>query len=107
MEIANERDHALLGTVLVTGGCGFIGSFITEAFAAEPSCTRLVVASRTPNNFCLPEVEYRSCDFTKSEQVKALLDDIQPRTIIHTVSRARSHYRQSITKSRTSAPNIS
>jgi sterol-4alpha-carboxylate 3-dehydrogenase (decarboxylating) len=76
----------LLGTVLVTGGCGFIGSFITEAFAAEPSCTRVVVASRNPNKCRIPEAEYRSCDFRNSDQIKALLDDIQPKVVVHTVS---------------------
>ncbi|PVI03332.1 C-3 sterol dehydrogenase/C-4 decarboxylase-like protein, partial [Periconia macrospinosa] len=75
-----------LGTVLVTGGCGFVGSFITEAFAAESSCARVVVASRNPNKFKIPWVEYRPCDFMNLNQVEDLLNEVKPRVIVHTVS---------------------
>ncbi|KAF2254484.1 C-3 sterol dehydrogenase/C-4 decarboxylase-like protein [Trematosphaeria pertusa] len=81
-----EDSGSFLGTVLVTGGCGFIGSFIAEAFAAEPSCSRIVAASRHPNRFRIPKAEYRACDITDLDQARALLDGERPRVIVHTVS---------------------
>ncbi|KAF2794765.1 C-3 sterol dehydrogenase/C-4 decarboxylase-like protein [Melanomma pulvis-pyrius CBS 109.77] len=80
------ENDAYLGTVLVTGGCGFIGSFIVAAFAAEPTCTSVVGASRNPKKFRIPEATYRSCDFMDAQEVQKLLDEVQPRVIVHTVS---------------------
>ncbi|KAF2691702.1 NAD(P)-binding protein [Lentithecium fluviatile CBS 122367] len=55
-------------------------------FAAEPCCTRVVVASRNPNKFRIRQAEYRPCDLRYIEEVKALFQDIQPKIIIHTIS---------------------
>lgn len=87
MEFSEDQSEGkFVGTVLVTGGCGFVGSFITEAFATELSCSHIVVASRNPSRFRVPGVEYRSCDVMEFDQVKTLLDEIKPRVIVHTVS---------------------
>jgi sterol-4alpha-carboxylate 3-dehydrogenase (decarboxylating) len=86
MQQGKESSSALLGTVLVTGGCGFVGSFITQAFASDPSCSRVVVVSRNPNKNRISEAEYLSCDILDTQQAKKLLDEIQPRVIVHTVS---------------------
>jgi sterol-4alpha-carboxylate 3-dehydrogenase (decarboxylating) len=80
------RTRPSLGTVLVTGGCGFIGSFIVDAFASDPACSRVVAASRTPNKYLVPKVDYRPCDITDRAAVQALLDEVQPRVLVHTVS---------------------
>lgn len=82
----NKNNECFLGTVLVTGGCGFIGSFIVEAFAAEHACSTIVVASRNPNKYRIPQATYRTCDIADWCQVKALLDEVQPRVVVHTVS---------------------
>jgi sterol-4alpha-carboxylate 3-dehydrogenase (decarboxylating) len=86
-----------LDTVLVTGGCGFIGSFIVEAFAAEPAFS-VVAASRNPSRYRVPGVKYLSCDITNREQVQELIAAVQPRIVVHTVSPGvfalpREHYR--------------
>ncbi|KAF7502303.1 hypothetical protein GJ744_006146 [Endocarpon pusillum] len=82
---ASQRD-LLLGTVLVTGGCGFLGSHIVEALLREPQCARVVVVSRNPKDFRFPGAFYLAADITDRAAVRAVLDKVKPRVIIHTVS---------------------
>lgn len=84
--MAASRTDPLLGTVLVTGGCGFLGSHIVEALLREPSCARVVVVSRNPKNFRFPGALYLAADITDRADVCAVLDKVKPRVIIHTVS---------------------
>ncbi|KAF2192173.1 C-3 sterol dehydrogenase/C-4 decarboxylase-like protein [Zopfia rhizophila CBS 207.26] len=86
MAASKNSADSLLGTVLVTGGCGFIGSFIVEAFAASSSCSSVVAASRNPTKFCIAEATYKVCNFSDRNQVTALLNEVKPRVIVHTVS---------------------
>ncbi|ORX93340.1 C-3 sterol dehydrogenase/C-4 decarboxylase-like protein [Clohesyomyces aquaticus] len=78
----------LLGTVLVTGGCGWLGAYIVEALLAESECTKVVVPMEDlpGKQRQLPGVAYHICDITKAEEVKTLLDLTNPKVIIHTVS---------------------
>jgi len=85
-----------LSTVLITGGCGFIGSFIVEAFAADPAFS-VVAASRNPSRYRVPGVKYLSCDITNREQIEELIEEVQPMVVVHTVSPGvfalpREHY---------------
>lgn len=77
----------LLGKVLVTGGGGFLGSHIVEAFVAEPECAQVVATYRQqrPNQHTDPETTYYVCNLSDREQVAALLHHTNPDIIIHTV----------------------
>ncbi|KAF2256922.1 C-3 sterol dehydrogenase/C-4 decarboxylase-like protein [Trematosphaeria pertusa] len=83
-------------SVLVTGGCGFLGSHVVDAFLAEGRF-RVVAVSRNPNRNRHPEAEYISCDVTKHDEIAAVIQRVKPTVIVHTVTPgpfapARSHH---------------
>ncbi len=86
MSCKSEFDNQVLGSVLVTVGCGFLGSYIVELFLKVPSCTSISALSRnfTPN--LQPGVNYHSCDVANEERFRILLSEIQPQVIIHSCS---------------------
>jgi sterol-4alpha-carboxylate 3-dehydrogenase (decarboxylating) len=72
-----------LESVLVTGGCGRIGSKIVKALLTEPTCTSVHVVSRNPTKNIHANANYHPGDFTNIQQITTLLDEIKPRVIIH------------------------
>lgn len=76
-----------LGTVLVTGGCGFLGSHIVEAFLQEPSCFKVVVVTRNPNqHHHYPNVQYYAADITDCGAMQHVLETVKPEIVIHNVT---------------------
>lgn len=53
-----------LGSVLVVGGCGFVGFHIVRHFLLESSCTSVAVISRNPQSNRLPKVDYYAHDLS-------------------------------------------
>ena len=74
------------GTVLVIGGCGFVGFHVVQCLLSDPSFTSVHVVSRNPDRNCLTNVSYHRGDITSYEAMHSLIKVIQPRTIIHTAS---------------------
>ncbi|KAF2019658.1 NAD(P)-binding protein, partial [Aaosphaeria arxii CBS 175.79] len=77
-----------LGTVLVTGGAGIVGSFLVEKLVKDPACAKVVATYHSEKSYqhrC-EGVEYHVCDITDPSDVKRLLDQTKPTIIIHTVS---------------------
>ena len=72
-----------IGSVLVIGGCGFVGFHIVRHFLREPSCTSVSVISRTPTSNRLPKVSYLAGDISDFAAIRALVLQIQPSVIIH------------------------
>ncbi|KAL1606208.1 hypothetical protein SLS60_003609 [Paraconiothyrium brasiliense] len=70
--------------ILVTGGCGFLGSHIVDALVAQHFM--VVAASRNPTKYRNPGANYVVCDLTNAEAIVTLIDDVKPRAIIHTVT---------------------
>lgn len=97
-----SRPHIpTLGSVLVVGGCGFLGFHIVRQLLEDPECSSVAVLSRNPNRNCLPTVSYHAGDVANSETVQTLLSQLKPRVIIHTASplatdrtRDASYYKQ-------------
>ncbi|KAF4634488.1 hypothetical protein G7Y89_g3612 [Cudoniella acicularis] len=75
-----------LGVVLVVGGCGYLGSNVVQLLSSEPSCSSVHVLSRNPTLNLHPNVNYHAGDIANQQEVKALLDEIKPRVIIHTAT---------------------
>jgi sterol-4alpha-carboxylate 3-dehydrogenase (decarboxylating) len=72
-----------LGSVLVIGGCGFLGHHIVSQLL--PSTQISVLDLRTTRNR-LPSVTYYDGDITSSTAVMSVLEQAKPQVIIHTVS---------------------
>ena len=75
-----------LGTILVVGGCGFVGFHIVRLLLQEPEVGSIYVLSRNPTKNLQDGVNYRAGNITDTESIRALLDDIKPQIIIHTAS---------------------
>ena len=71
-----------LGSVLVTGGSGFVGARIISDFLADPRWTSVSVVSRNPKKQ-FSNANYHSADITDEKAVRALLAQVRPRVIVH------------------------
>lgn len=82
-----------LGTILVIGGCGFLGYHIISALHDNPTvtCSSIHVLSRTPNINRHPDVIYHAGDITDATCLPPLLAKIAPRIIFHCASPAAFH----------------
>ena len=80
-----EKPPQSLGSVLVTGGCGFLGHHIVsellESYYADVSVLDLRVDR---NRF--PNVSYYAGDITSEDTVGGFFEQIKPRVVIHTAS---------------------
>ena len=82
--MATEK-KADLGSVLVVGGCGFVGHHIVKQLLFNYDCTISVLDLRTTHNR-QPKVTYHDGDITSREAVLAVLKEAKPNVIIHTAS---------------------
>ncbi|KAL8788241.1 MAG: hypothetical protein Q9213_001761, partial [Squamulea squamosa] len=76
-----------LGSVLVVGGCGFLGSHIVRQLLDSYSCDISVLDLHTVRNR-YPNVSYHSADITSLDTLRLTLTSIKPTVIIHTASPA-------------------
>ncbi|PMD61014.1 NAD(P)-binding protein [Hyaloscypha bicolor E] len=74
-----------LGTVLVTGGCGRIGSRLVKALLSNPTSSVHVV-SRNPTSNLHTNAKYHPANLTNAEQVAAVLQEVKPTVIFHCAS---------------------
>lgn len=74
-----------LGSVLVIGGCGFLGHHIVRQLQTSYTCTLSVLDLRTNNNR-FDDVSYHSADITSPPAVRKVLEEVKPQVIIHTAS---------------------
>lgn len=75
-----------LSPVVVTGGCGFVGSHLVEGLLAEDAnCEIHVIDLHTERNR-VPGVTYHNCDITSSADVDAVFREAKPKTVFHVAS---------------------
>ncbi|PMD39567.1 NAD(P)-binding protein [Hyaloscypha variabilis F] len=75
-----------LGIVLVTGGCGRIGSQLVKALLSDPTCSVVHVVSRNPTTNLQANTTYHAVDLCNAEQLAAILEEVKPRVIFHLAS---------------------
>lgn len=75
-----------LSPVIITGGCGFVGSHLAEGILAEnPNCQIHVIDLNTARNQ-VPGAHYHTCDITSSADVESVFVEIRPQTVFHVAS---------------------
>ncbi|MCJ1414947.1 hypothetical protein MMC32_001277 [Xylographa parallela] len=77
-----------LGTILVIGGCGFLGYHLISALRADTSVTysSIHVLSRNPQNNRHSNVTYHSGDIEEATCLPPIFSKIAPRIIFHCAS---------------------
>ena len=78
----------LLGNVLITGGCGFLGHHLVNLLCDSYSCQISVLDLRTNVNR-RPDsdgVQYFDCDITNEETLLKIFEQVKPEVVIHTAS---------------------
>ncbi|KAK2850732.1 hypothetical protein FQN49_005376, partial [Arthroderma sp. PD_2] len=76
-------------SVLVTGGCGFLGAHIVQHLLDDPHPFAVAVVSRNPSTgsqHYRSQVSYHTADITNKPQIEALFNQIHPQVVIHTAS---------------------
>src|SRR2546421_342220 len=78
-----------LGSVLVIGGCGFLGHHIVKLLHTSYKCILSVVDVRTTRNRLEGAgVSYFECDITSPEALDGVFAQTKPDVVMHTASPA-------------------
>lgn len=75
-----------LSPVIITGGCGFVGSHLAEGLLAENSNCEIHVIDQDTTKNQVPGVHYHTCDITSSADVQSIFTKIKPQTVFHAAS---------------------
>ena len=73
-------------SILVVGGCGFVGYHIVKALMEDPAWSSIHVMSRNPTHNVIQEAIYHKGSITSIEDLKTVLDKVRPSLVIHTAS---------------------
>ncbi|KAF2732256.1 NAD(P)-binding protein [Polyplosphaeria fusca] len=74
---------AKLGTALVIGGSGFLGSHIVQRLLDEDSVSHVAIVSRNPDWIDDHRVSLHSIDIASRSTIQSLFANVQPTVIIH------------------------
>lgn len=80
-----STDQGILRSVLVVGGGGFLGTFITEQLLKADLCTSIAVADYNTRQK-LPNVSYHSLNIGDEAAVWSVLAQARPNVIFHLAS---------------------
>lgn len=83
--MANVKPPQIPSSVLVVGGCGFLGRHIVSQLL-EPSTSKVSVLDLRTTNNRLPGASYYDADITSPESIRSVLEKVKPQIIIHTAS---------------------
>ena len=75
-----------LGTVLVVGGCGYLGSNLVRRLLDTKDATSITVIDLRTDKLRYPDVTYLEVDICDSEKVLTSLNQIRPSVVFHTAS---------------------
>ncbi len=80
-----QKPTRSLGSVLITGGCGFLGHHLVSQLLESYDARISVLDLRTDRNR-FPGVSYHNGDITSETAVYKILEEVRPDVIIHTAS---------------------
>ena len=83
--MSSEKALKSFGSVLVTGGCGFLGHHIVSQLLENYDAEVSVIDLRTDIHR-VPSATYYDADITSESAVKSVLAKVKPTVIIHTAS---------------------
>lgn len=84
---ATADDPPPLGTVLVTGGCGFLGYHLVSQLLSDPACGPVYVLDLTTTRNTHPGATYlRGSVSGPPAALAAVLDAVRPRVVFHAAS---------------------
>lgn len=83
--MTSEQTKKISSSVLVIGGCGFLGHHIVSQLLEPNTCKVSVLDLCTTHNR-LPNASYYDADITSPEAVQSVLEKTKPAIIIHTAS---------------------
>lgn len=78
-----------LGSVLITGGCGFLGHHIVRVLLRDWTTTSVSVVDLRCDRNRRPEsdgIDYYEADITDAAKVVSVFDKVRPDVVIHTAS---------------------
>lgn len=81
----SEKPHKSFGSVLVIGGCGFLGRHIVSQLLENYDAKVSVVDLRTDHHR-FSSVTYHDADITSQSAITSVLESEKPAIIIHTAS---------------------
>lgn len=84
--MSSSSQSVPLGSVLVIGGCGFLGHHIVKELLADPSCSSVSVMSRNPYQNRFDDVTYLVGDITSPVDVQRVLGQVRPNVVFNTAS---------------------
>jgi sterol-4alpha-carboxylate 3-dehydrogenase (decarboxylating) len=77
-----------LGTVLVVGGSGFLGSYIVQRLLSGNQVSHIAVTSRNPTSLDDSRVTCHTVDISNQETVQKLFATLRPQVVIHVAAPA-------------------
>ena len=75
-----------MGTILITGGTGFVGHYLTAYLRQKEPTVRLILTSQAPETSTDSQITIEMVDLTKSQAVDDLIKKYQPEQIYHLAS---------------------
>ncbi|KAI6351838.1 hypothetical protein MCOR25_009713 [Pyricularia grisea] len=82
-----SNSKPLLGDVLVTGGCGFLGYYMVRQLLEDSECGAVHVLDRDTTHNRIDGANYVKASITDEEKVRALIiNELRPRVIFHCAS---------------------
>jgi sterol-4alpha-carboxylate 3-dehydrogenase (decarboxylating) len=87
----DTNQQSALGSVLVIGGCGFLGHHVVNMILRDWVTSHIAVVDLTTTRNRRPEsdgVEYIDADITDADNLLKIFGRIQPDVVIHTASPA-------------------
>ncbi|THY01708.1 NAD(P)-binding protein [Aureobasidium pullulans] len=77
---------AKLRSVLVVGGCGFVGHHIVDHLLAKDNNIKISVMGRSNGQHRRPQVEYLEGDLLSESSVHSIFQKVNPQVVINTVA---------------------